>query len=34
MYKLVPVDLYETGLKVVIEDHRLLKEIAMRRREQ
>jgi len=25
IYKIVPVDLYETGLKVVIEDARLLK---------
>lgn len=32
IYKIVPVDLYETGLKVVIEDHRLLKEIAQRRK--
>ena len=32
MYKIVPVDLYETGLKIVIEDHRLLKQIAMRKK--
>lgn len=34
IYKIVPVDLYETGLKVVIEDPRLLKEIALRKQEQ
>ena len=34
VYKLVPVDLYETGMKVVIEDARLIKELAMRKKEQ
>lgn len=33
-YKLIPVDLYDLGTKIVIEDPRLLKEIAMRRKEQ
>ena len=32
VYKLVPVDLYETGMKVVIEDARLIKELAMRKK--
>ena len=31
---LIPVDLYGTGMKVVIEDTRLLKELAMRKKEQ
>ena len=34
IYKLVPIDLYETGMKVVVEDPVLLQEIAQRKREQ
>ena len=34
VYKLVPVDLYDTGIKVVIEDTHLLQELAQRKREQ
>ena len=32
VYLLIPVDLYGTGMKVVIEDARLLKELAIRKR--
>ena len=32
IYRIVPVDLYGTGLKVVVEDPALLKEIMQRRR--
>jgi hypothetical protein len=34
VYKIIPVDLYETGLSVVIEDKKLLKEIEERKRLQ
>lgn len=34
IYRIVPVDLYGTGMKVVVEDPALLREIAQRRREQ
>ena len=34
VYLLIPVDLYETGMKVVIEDSKLLEELALRKKEQ
>lgn len=34
IYKIVPVDLYETGMTIVVEDPALLREIAQRKREQ
>ncbi len=32
IYKIIPVDMYETGMKVVIEDQKLLKELEQRKR--